>query len=155
MIVTSVNQCWANDKNNSYDTMTIFISYYCLEEVTSIFSIVGPVLKIPSETFSLRPRAILSCALSIAPGVRYTTQWSGPAGIIDPNTNTDCYVITEGVLRLTNGSDFPGTTLAIRKLSYQDAGVYTCSGRSLAASNEEVPSSSWVSAEIDLQLDSE
>ena len=115
------------------------------------------MLKIPSETFSLKPRIILSCALSIAPGVRYRTQWSGPgdAGIIDPITNTDSCVITEGILRLMNGSDFPGTTLAIRKLSYQDAGVYTCSGRSLAATNEEVPSSSWVSAEIDLQLDSE
>ena len=109
----------------------------------------------PSETFPLRPRLILSCALSIAPGVNYETQWSGPEDaeiIIDPATNVDHYAITEDTVRLMNGSVFPGTKLAILKLSYQDAGVYTCSGRSLAGSNE-IPS--WVSATINLQLDSE
>ena len=128
---------------------------FCIEEVTGIFSVFGPVVKIPSETFPLRPRAVLHCALSIAPGVNYATQWSGPddAGIIDPATNVAHYAITKGNILLLNGSESPGTTLTIHKLSYQDAGVYICSGRSLAGSNEEVPS--WVSAKIDLQLDSE
>ena len=137
--------------------MIVIIIYvsFCVEEVTSIFSVLGPVVKIPSENFPLRPRLFLSCALSIAPGVNYATQWSGPddTGMIDPATNVDHYAITEGNVHLMNGSDFPGTTLAIHKLSYQDAGVYICSVRSLAGSNEEVPS--WVSARIDLQLDSE
>jgi hypothetical protein len=115
------------------------------------------VVKIPSEAIPLTPRVILSCALSIAPGVNYTTQWRGPGdtGAIDPVTNTDRYAITNDRVRSPDGSESPGTTLAIRRLSYEDAGLYTCSGRSLAASNEEVPSSPMVSATIDLQLDGE
>lgn len=115
------------------------------------------MVKIPSETLTLRPRVILSCVVSITPGVDYTTQWTGPGdvGIIDPVTNAEKYTIT-GIVRLQNSSDLPGTTLAIRRLSYRDAGLYTCSGRSTATSNEEVPStSSMVSATIDLQLNSE
>ncbi len=109
------------------------------------------MVKIPSEMYALRPRAVLHCALSLAPGVSYTIQWIGPGdvGIIDPTTN-DHYNITESTLQLRNGSELPGTTLSIHKLSYQDAGVYTCSGRRL-----EESASSWVSATIDLQLDRE
>jgi hypothetical protein len=115
------------------------------------------VVKIPSEIISLRPHVILKCTISIAPGVNYTTQWRGPGdtGAIDPVTNTDRYVITNGRVRLPDGSEMPGTMLTIRRLSYQDAGLYTCSVRSLAAPNEEIPSSSMVSATIDLQLDGE
>lgn len=131
------------------------ISFVYIEGATGILPILGPVVKIPSETLALRPRVRLSCALSIALGVDYTTQWSGPgdAGIINPNTTADQYAITEDPLPLMDGSEVPGTTLTIRKLSYQDAGVYICSVRSLAVSNEEAPS--LVSAEIDLQLESE
>lgn len=117
------------------------------------------MVEIPSERLALRPRVILSCVISTTPGVDYTTQWTGPGdvGIIDPITNAaDKYDVTEGNVPIQNGSMVPGTTLAIRRLSYRDAGLYTCSGRNTATSNEEVPStSSMVSATIDLQLNSE
>ena len=117
------------------------------------------MVEIPSERLALRTRVILSCVVSTTPGVDYTTQWTGPGdvGIIDPVTNADKYNVTEGNIPIPNGSTLPGTTLTIRRLSYRDAGLYTCSGRSTATStNEEVPStSSMVSATIDLQLNSE
>ena len=118
------------------------------------------MVEIPSERLALRPRVILSCVVSTTPGLDYTTQWMGPGdvGIIDPITNAaDKYNVTEGNVPIQNGSMLPGTTLTIRRLSYRDAGLYTCSGRSTTtSSNEEVPStSSMVSATIDLQLNSE
>ena len=123
---------------------------FCAEEFT-IFSPLGPVVKIPSETYTLRPHVILPCALSLAPGVNYATQWKGP-GHIGLTTN-DYYTIAEEAVRLTNGSELPGTKLIMHKLSYQDAGVYTCYGRRLEDPNNPAPS--WESAEIDLQLDRE
>ena len=112
------------------------------------------MVKIPSETRALTPQVTLQCVLS--PGTfNYVTQWTGPGdvGIIDPGISADRYTITDDTIEFVNGSQEFLTTLIICQLSYQSAGVYTCSGRNMIIESDEAPS--WVSATIDLQLDRE
>ena len=118
----------------------------------------GPVV-IPSESYSLSSTVMLRCALTLSPGVDYEIQWRGPGdiGIINPATS-DRYtiILTTYESQNDNDSDWSGTKLTIHNLSYQDAGLYTCSGRiRQVESNATELASSWVSATINLQLDCE
>ncbi len=47
-----------------------------------------------------------------------------------------------------NVRQLPGTILVVTEISYQDAGTYTCEGRSTAPG----ASTQWASASIELQL---
>ena len=108
---------------------------------------------IPSESHPLNSTATLHCVLSLSPDISHETRWIGPGdvGLIDPTTS-DRYTITNTTFELQNGPPhWSKTKLTIHKLSYQDAGVYTCTGRTPVESNELV--SSWMSATIGLQLD--
>ena len=58
-------------------------------------------------------------------------------------SSRDRFVLNEGT-RLV-----PDTMLVVARLSYQDAGVYTCEGRSTNQSDEISP---WESATFELQL---
>lgn len=98
---------------------------------------------------------MLRCALTLSPGVDYETQWRGPGdvGTINPATS-DRYtiVVTTYESQDDNDPDWSGTKLTIHKLSYQDAGLYTCRGRIRQVESNAELTFSWVSATIDLQL---
>ena len=114
----------------------------------------GPVV-IPSELHPLNSVATLRCVLTLSPGVDYESQWTGPGdvGVINP-AMSDRYTVFHTTYESQNEADpdWSGTKLLIHKLSYQDAGLYTCSGRRRV---ESKLASSWVAATINLQLDRE
>lgn len=58
------------------------------------------------------------------------------------------FVLNEGSVTVDLSREVPGTILAVTQLSYQDAGMYICEGRS-TDSDETSP---WASATIELQL---
>ena len=91
----------------------------------------------------------LVCSLepeTLTPNVNYTTRWRLPGGEI-VNSTTGCFVLTEGAVFI-GGRSVPGTVLLVLQISYQDAGMYTCEGRSTAPG----ASAQWAAASFELQL---
>lgn len=112
----------------------------------------GPVIKIPSESHPLRSLAPLICGIeptSLMPQLNYTSQWITPAGEIVNFTNNN-FAFIEGEIRVNATKTYPATILWVKRLTYKDAGVYTCQVRSTTAS--ENSRSPWVSVNIELQL---
>ena len=104
-----------------------------------------PSLSLPD--ISLRPTAstVLVCGL-IPTSLEYRTRWITPAEEILVSTTGRHVVINEQVT--VNGTQFPGTTIAIEDLSYQDAGQYVCEGQTTNTTDPSI----WISASIHLQL---
>lgn len=108
---------------------------------------------VPSELQPPSSTATLRCILTISPDVNYEAQWIGPGEVGLINTSTsDRYTIANTTFELLNGPPhWTRTELTIHELSYQDAGVYICTGRMLVELNELA--SPWMSATLNLQLD--
>ena len=94
---------------------------------------------------------ILTCGLqpeTLTPNVNYAIRWILPRGeIVNSTASSGRFVVSETHVPI-NGSILPGTFLAIFQLSYQDAGTYTCEGRSTASGASPL----WASASFELQL---
>ena len=100
----------------------------------------------------LMPGFPLVCSLepdTLTPGVNYTTRWILPGGEII-NSTKGRFVFTEGPVSVS-GRNVPGTVLVVTELSYQDAGMYTCEGRS----TDPGASAQWATASFELQLNCE
>ena len=107
---------------------------------------------VPSMTNTLMPGLRLVCGLepeTLTPGVNYTTRWILPQGEII-NSTTGCFVLTEDPVTIS-GRNVPGTVLVVLQISYQDAGMYTCEGRSTAPG----ASTQWTTDSFELQLNCE
>ena len=97
----------------------------------------------------LIPGLPLLCSLepdTLTPGVNYTTRWILPGGEI-VNSARGRFIFSESLLSRT----VPGTVLVVTQMSYQDAGMYTCEGRSTAPG----ASAQWAAASFELQLSCE
>ena len=108
----------------------------------------GPVV-IPSRTYTLMPGIPLTCGLkpdTLEPNVNYTTRWILPGGEII-NSSQRRFVFSESRVSHVTGP-LPGTVLVVTGLSYQDAGSYTCEGRSTTPGASPL----WASASFELQL---
>ena len=113
-----------------------------------IFPSRNPVV-IPSRTHALMPGIPLVCGLNpdtLEPNVNYTTRWMLPDGQII-TFSQGRFVFSESRVSLNN-EPLPGTILVVNGLSYQDAGTYTCEGRSTAPGASPL----WASASFELQL---
>ena len=100
----------------------------------------------------LMPGLPLVCGLepaTLIPGVNYTTRWTLPGGELI-NSTRGRLVFFENLVAIS-GRNFPGTILLLRQMSYQDAGMYTCEGRSTAPGT----SAQWAAASFELQLNCE
>ena len=107
---------------------------------------------VPSLTNILMPGLPLSCVLkpdTLEPNVNYTTRWRLPRGEMI-NTSEGRFVFAENTVDFGAGQ-VPATVLVVTRLSYQDAGTYTCEGRSTAPG----ASTLWASASFELQLNCE
>ena len=99
------------------------------------------------------PGIPLICGLNpdtLQPNVNYTTRWILPDEQIITSSQGR-FVFSESRVSLSTGTDlepFPGTILVVTGLSYQDAGTYTCEGRSIAPGASPL----WASASFELQL---
>ena len=62
----------------------------------------------------------------------------------------DRFVLSKGTVTVDRTRVVPGTIFVVTQLSYQDAGVYTCEGRSICTDSNET--SPWTSATLDLSL---
>ena len=94
----------------------------------------------------------LICGLepdTLDPDVNYTTQWIVPGGQIINSTEGQ-FIFTESMVSIYSRA-LPGTILIVTKMSYQDAGMYICEGRSTAPG----ASTQWASASIELRLNGE
>ena len=108
----------------------------------------SPVI-IPSLIDILRPGIPLVCGLNpdtLEPNVNYTTRWILPNGQTIASTQ-ERFVFSESRVSVNN-EPLPGTILVVTGLSHQDAGTYTCEGRSTAPGASPL----WASASIELQL---
>ena len=123
------------------------LQFVFTEEVT-IFPII-PVVKIPSVSIRLTTRVPLVCGLEPTSLVQdnYTSRWITPRGEI-VTSSRGRFVLTEGTVTVNFTILVTGTMLDVARLSYQDAGVYTCEGR-ITNSDESSP---WISATFELQL---
>ena len=95
------------------------------------------------------PGIPLICGLNpdtLEPNVNYTTRWIVPGGEIITSSRGR-FVLAESRAALTSNI-VPGTILVVTALSYQDAGTYTCEGRSTAPGASPL----WASASFELQL---
>ena len=95
------------------------------------------------------PGIPLICGLNpdtLEPNVNYTTRWIVPDGQII-TSNQGRFVFSESRVFFSTGT-LPGTILVVTSLSYQDAGTYSCEGRSAAPG----ASTLWASASLELQL---
>ena len=102
----------------------------------------------PSVTLpdtSLTHVVVLACGLTPTT-LEYRTRWITPANEILVSTTGRHVVINEQVT--VNGTQFPGTAIAIEDLSYQDAGQYICEGQTTNTTDPSI----WVSTTIHLQL---
>ena len=131
-------------KNNNY----ISPAFLPIAEDVMIFPSRNPVV-IPSLTNILMPGIPLVCGLNpdtLEPNVNYTTRWILPGGEII-NSSQRRFVFSESRVSLNN-EPLPGTILVVTSLSFQDAGTYTCEGRSTAPGASPL----WASASFNLQL---
>ena len=95
-------------------------------------------VKVQSSS-SVSSFAILICDIRPA-NASITSRWITPHGrIISEETESDRYTLTDG--RTFTGL---GTILAIHRISYKDAGVYTCEVVSRGATCRRFPVSSSV-----------
>ena len=95
------------------------------------------------------PGIPLICGLNpdtLEPNVNYTTQWILPNGQTI-TSHQGRFVFSENRAILNNRT-LPGTIFVVTGLSYQDAGTYTCEGRSTAPRASPL----WASASFELQL---
>ena len=108
----------------------------------------NPVV-IPSQIHALMPGIPLICGLNpdtLEPSVNYTTRWILPNGQIITSSQGR-FTFSESRISLSTRK-LPGTILVVTSLSYQDAGTYTCEGRSTAPGASPL----WASASFELQL---
>ena len=120
------------------------------EDIT-IIPIRSPVV-IPSRTNTLMPGIPLACGLNpdtLQADVNYTTRWILPNGQTITSTQGR-FVFSESRVTLNN-VPLPGTILVVTGLSFQDAGNYTCEGRSTAPGASPL----WASGSFELQLNCE
>ena len=100
-------------------------------------------------SFMLMPSLVLNCGLEPETLVNYTTRWVLPGGeIIDSSTGR--LIVSQNMVSI-NSRTLPGAILAVFNLSYQDAGTYTCEGRSTVPG----ASAQWASASFELHLSGE
>ncbi len=110
------------------------------------------LIMVPSLTNILMPGVPLSCGLepdTLERNVNYTTRWILPGQEIVDSTGGR-FVFSENMVSI-NSRALPGTVLIVTALSYQDAGTYTCEGRSTAPG----ASTQWASTNIELWLNCE
>ena len=108
----------------------------------------NPVVS-PSQTHALMPGILLICGLNpdtLEPNVNYTTRWVLPGGEIITSSQGR-FIFSESRVVLNN-EPLPGTFLVVTEVSFQDAGTYTCEGRSTAPGASPL----WASASFELQL---
>ena len=99
------------------------------------------------------PNVQFTCGLepdTLQANVDYTTRWILPGGEI-VNSTRGRFTFIEGLVTVDSSRIVPGTTLILSQMSYQDAGMYTCEGRSTAPG----ASTNWASASFELQLNCE
>ena len=116
-----------------------------------IFPIRNPIV-IPSLIDILRPAIPLVCGLNpdtLQANINYTTRWILPNGQTITSSQGR-FVFSESRVSLNN-EPFPGAILVVTRLFYQDAGTYTCEGRSTAPGASPLMPL-WVSASFELQL---
>ena len=105
-------------------------------------------------SLELLPGLPLLCGLepeTLTPSVNYTTRWILPGGEIINSTYTrGHFIFAEGPVSVS-GRNVPGTVLVVLQISYQDAGMYTCEGRS----TDPGASAQWAAASFELQLNCE
>lgn len=79
----------------------------------------------------------------------FTSRWTTPTSTVVTSTGgpVSNYLVTTLIFPISNGTEFPGTVLAIQRLSYLDAGQYICEGRVNGMTE-------WVSAVVQLILNS-
>ena len=131
-------------KNNN----CISLAFLPIAEDVIIIPNRGPVV-IPSQIHTLIAGIPLVCGLNpdtLEPNVDYTTRWILPDGQI-VTSNQGRFVFMEGRVSVNN-EPLPGTILVVTGLSYQNAGTYTCEGRSTAPGASPL----WASASFELQL---
>ena len=131
-------------RNNNY----ISPAFLPIAEDITIIPNRNPVV-IPSRTNILMPGIPLICGLSpdtLEPNVNYTTRWILPNGQTITSSQGR-FVLSENRVSLNNGT-LPGTILVVTRLSFQDAGTYTCEGRSTAPGASPL----WASASFELRL---
>ena len=99
------------------------------------------------------PGELLTCALSpmsLTPQ-NYTSRWTTPGSMVISSTNPPSggsrYVINNGNGPIQNGTHFPITLFGITRLSYQDAGEYTCEAQT-------IDGILWASATVQLRMNS-
>ena len=99
-----------------------------------------------------KPSVQFICGLepdTLQANVNYTTRWILPGREI-VNSTTGHFIFIEEPVTIDNRT-VPGTTLILTQISWQDAGMYTCEGRSTAAG----ASTQWASASFELHLNCE
>ena len=104
---------------------------------------------------------LLICGLESTTGLpieqlNTTTRWITPRGEIVDSTGGR-FTFIEGEVLVNSTTRYPATVLWINRLSYRDAGVYTCQGRNTdVVPNRRVrksrDQSRWSSATVELQL---
>ena len=136
---------------SSSSRKAISSNFFYSERVT-IFPSGDPIIALSRSN-----DVLLVCGLepdTLTPGINYTTRWILPGGEIVNSTRTTIdskrYVFSESFF-LINGKFVPGTSLIVFPLSYQDAGMYTCEGRSTAPG----ASAQWATTSFELQLNCE
>ena len=126
----------------------LLIPVYFTEDIT-LLRWSGPTAIVPSMSVELKTAIPLICGLepeTPTPGLNYTTRWILPGGEI-VNSSRGCYSFSEIDVSIS-GKDLSGTILIVTESSYQDAGMYTCEGRS----TDPGASAQWAAASIELQL---
>ena len=99
---------------------------------------------LPDDDIGLNHFTILMCMFE-PPSEIVEARWVLPNGdILDENTESERFVVDTDEGRNATRLE---TMLMINKLSYRDAGVYTCE-----AKHSTEPESQWLSATIELEL---
>ena len=124
--------------------------FLSVPENIMIFPNKSPVV-IPSQINILIPGIPLICVLNpytLEPNVNYTTRWIVPDGTTI-TSDQGRFILSENRLSVSvSTGPLPSTILVVTSLSYQDAGNYTCEGRSTAPGASPL----WASASFELQL---
>ena len=104
-------------------------------------------------SLDLMPGLPLLCGLesdTLPPDFNYTTRWRLPGREIINSTRPERFVLSENLVSI-GGRSIPGTVLVVLQISYQDAGMYTCEGRS----TDPGASPQWAADSFELQLNCE
>ena len=136
----------------SHNSITDFCIPFILIHLDITIITAGEVKTLPGPLGTVQAVTFIECGLQPATlqSGNYTSSWTLPSremitfGL--PHSDTR-FVVQQGPAQFQDLGFLPATLLIIQRLSYNDAGMYTCSVR-----NSSELSSPPVTATIELQL---